>query len=93
MSNRPQRWSMRRGWDPADAQERAHSLVGNFFKKLKLQRIPCECGSTEVPHTHHIDYERPWLVAFLCPKCHSHEHRGLLKRAYRLHDLRKPIVP
>lgn len=36
---------------------------------------------------HHIDYDRPYLVAFMCCRCHSNEHHGNLKRHYRLYDL------
>lgn len=74
-------------------QHRAQKIANALLKGMELVRPACECLSTKLTMMHHIDYDRPWLVAFLCPKCHSHEHHGMLKRAYRLHDLRKPIVP
>lgn len=68
---------------------RARKIARRLFNALGVERPACECLSTKRVEMHHPDYSRPWLVGFLCARCHSNEHHGNLQRPYRLYDLRE----
>lgn len=72
-------------------KQRARNQTTSFFKRAGLARLPCVCGAGKT-HMHHVDYDQPYLVAFLCPTCHRHEHTGHLELAFELHDLRDLAV-
>jgi len=40
----------------------------------KLQKLPCEVCMTEKVHAHHDDYNKPYAVRWLCPRCHGKKH-------------------
>lgn len=63
-------------------------FASRLFGPMTVDRPPCECGSTQRTVMHHPDYGRPWLVGFLCQRCHRREHRGSLPRSFRIYDLR-----
>lgn len=58
-----------------------------------VRPLACECLSSRQVEMHHPDYSQPWLVAFLCCRCHVLEHKRNLQRPFHLHDLRKPLEP
>jgi hypothetical protein len=68
----------RRSHSLTDAQRRkdnARSKAGVYKRRGILTPLPCEdCGSTEV-EMHHIDYNYPLIVAWLCRPCHLSHHR------------------
>jgi len=53
----------------------AHIIVGNAIRDGKLIRQSCEVCGNKSTHAHHDDYSRPLEVRWLCPQCHSDEHR------------------
>ncbi len=62
------------------ARYRAYSTVGNHIRSGQLIR-PSECsqcGKTERVVAHHVDYERPLDVTWLCRTCHARVH-GLMQ--------------
>ena len=53
------------------ANARAYTHV--YISRGKLKRQPCRvCGDKAQPH--HLDYDQPLLVEWLCRKCHLAEH-------------------
>lgn len=61
-------------WREQHPQRRAAQVaVGNAIRDGKLQRWPCEvCGAKA--HAHHVNYDAPLLVTWLCPPHHKAAH-------------------
>lgn len=56
----------------------AHRLLQYAIKHNKIKKLPCErCGNPK-SQGHHSDYYKPLEVTWLCPLCHSEEHRKML---------------
>lgn len=55
---------------------RRFSYIETFFSDEKDKKCII-CGSKKI-HTHHLNYDRPLDVVFLCPSHHSQVHSGLL---------------
>jgi hypothetical protein len=57
----------------------AHNLTEKALKRNRIWRSPCcmapDCYSTENLHGHHVDYDKPLSVVWLCASCHSALHR------------------
>lgn len=52
-----------------------HAAVRRAVQSGALTRRPCEkCGDFPT-QAHHDDYDKPLDVRWLCPSCHSREHR------------------
>lgn len=66
---------------------KSQQAASKFARLNKIEKPTCECLSTNQVEMHHIDYDRPYIVAFMCHRCHMAEHAGSLQRAYRLYDL------
>jgi hypothetical protein len=80
--------SERRAWlKEARRKDEIRARTLKFFKLTGLVRLACVCGRPD-GHMHHPDYDKPLEVAFLCPKCHRHEHLGRLSTPFETHDLR-----
>ena len=64
--------------DLPDDYHMAHSKVKYAIKTGKLLRPRiCEvCGCECKPEAHHVDYDRPLDVVWLCPPCHKKLHNG-----------------
>ena len=62
---------------------RAHCILSNAIRDKKIIRpTTCEeCNSSGILHAHHSDYDSPLDVVFLCPSCHSAEHKRLREAA------------
>jgi len=45
----------------------------------KLKREPCAFCGREQGEAHHIDYNDPLLIVWLCADCHRKIHQGALK--------------
>ena len=60
---------------------RAGVAVTKAVKEGRLVRPNhcTKCLITCKPHGHHRDYNKPLEVIWLCPKCHSGEHKGEVK--------------
>lgn len=57
---------------------RCHKEVESAVRKGQLVPQPCErCGSDELIHAHHDDYNFPLAVMWLCPLHHRERHREL----------------
>jgi hypothetical protein len=61
-------------------KEYAHGCIRNALKfgKIKRPSICSKCGKECKPAGHHPDYSKPLEVVWLCRKCHSLHHRGIL---------------
>jgi hypothetical protein len=56
----------------------AHKAVENAVAAGRLIQWPCEiCGSNDLVHAHHDDYEKPLEVIWLCPQHHRLRHKEL----------------
>lgn len=53
--------------------------VDNAVRDKRLWKSPCcmapGCFSTDRLHGHHVDYDKPLSVVWLCVSCHSKLHR------------------
>ena len=66
------RFNYRNSWPE---KYKAHNAVNNAIRDGKLKKEPCEkCGDKYV-HGHHDDYSKPLSVRWLCPACHSEQHK------------------
>ncbi len=54
---------------------KAQNLLNYAVRMGRIQRQPCEeCGTTERVHGHHEDYSKPYVVHWLCFRCHKKAH-------------------
>lgn len=54
---------------------KAQNTVGNAIREKKLFRKPCEvCGTSERIHAHHMDYDEPLNITWLCAAHHQQWH-------------------
>jgi hypothetical protein len=63
-------------YDEYVIKNRVRSMTDHAIKHGVLVRPPnCEeCGVECKPQAHHIDYDWPLAVEFLCRKCHKQRH-------------------
>jgi ribosomal protein S27AE len=66
-------------WAVNNAEKRAaHIILGNRVKSGSIKK-PSECENCGQSHSkihgHHHDYSKPLDVKWLCPKCHTAEHK------------------
>lgn len=48
-----------------------------YLKKMGLiVPQPCECCGNKIAQAHHDDYNFPWIVRWLCKKCHDEWHKN-----------------
>lgn len=60
-------------------KKRARNITQGVIRRGGLFRQSCtRCGST-VAEAHHLDYEKPLQVIFLCRACHQLEHFPAMK--------------
>ena len=65
----------------SEKQYRANlKMRANMDKLTIIYECPCD---NDKKHLHHPDYDRPLLVAKLCPSCHQQEHSRLGTRKYK----------
>ena len=58
----------------------ARQTLGIAVRQGLVTKKPCErCGAKNT-HGHHPDYSKPLEVIWLCPRCHSAEHKALRAR-------------
>ena len=55
--------------------KKARKITNILLKTGELVRIPCEVCGEEKVDVHHLDYNKPRLVMFLCKKHHVEWHR------------------
>jgi site-specific recombinase XerD/ribosomal protein S27AE len=52
------------------------AYTGVLVKRGKILKESCSsCGATSNVEAHHLDYNRPKLVHWLCRKCHKDQHK------------------
>lgn len=63
-------------WNAANPEKhRAHQLLGNAVRRGDVTKLPCwACGALNV-QGHHVAYDLPLDVAWLCKKHHLEAHR------------------
>lgn len=68
--------SKNRAWREVNREKQvAHTKVANAIRGGRLARLPCsECGETKV-EAHHVDYDKPLDVIWLCKSHHAQLHR------------------
>ena len=67
------RWYKRHKRDPKKV--RARSLTSQAVLAGRLMKLPCEiCGTSDKVEAHHLDYDQPLKVKWLCPKHHRDAH-------------------
>lgn len=53
----------------------ARKITNNKLRKIPIGTI-CEiCKENPAVHKHHLDYSNPFLIKFVCRKCHNELHR------------------
>jgi ribosome-binding protein aMBF1 (putative translation factor) len=64
--------------------QKARSTISLLVRKEKIHSTPCElCDSTKDISGHHLDYNYPEIVVWLCRKCHNHVDREKHSHKYR----------
>lgn len=59
-------------------QVRAHSYHETHGRSRSVDLECVKCGSTDRVQIHHLGYDDPDLVLYLCASCHGHLHAGTL---------------
>jgi hypothetical protein len=61
----------------ADAQKKAKArrAVRYAVHMRRLTQEPCEVCGVDQTQAHHVDYDRPLDIRWLCPAHHAAEHR------------------
>lgn len=68
-------------------KNKARKITNSLIRAGKIKRKPCVVCGDKKSETHHIDYNKPDKVKFLCKKCHAEEHvklRGGRKPRYQV---------
>jgi len=61
--------------DPALAiKHMARRIVRNNKRNGAINQQPCVMCGKEQTEAHHLDYDRPLLIVWMCPDCHRKEH-------------------
>lgn len=61
--------------DPALAiKHMARRIVRNNKRNEVINQQPCVMCGKEQTEAHHLDYDRPLLIVWMCPDCHRTEH-------------------
>src|SRR3990167_6013912 len=55
-------------------KEKARRILQVAVRAGKILKSPCLCGNPK-SQAHHGDYSLPLEVVWLCPRCHSKEHK------------------
>ena len=50
-----------------------------YIRKHGIKRLPCQVCDKAKTQMHHVDYSKPYLVVFLCAKCHGGVRAGRLE--------------
>lgn len=59
-----------------EAYYKVRCVTNNAIKSGKLVRLPCENCGEQQSEAHHIDYNKPLEVMWLCKRCHGEWHRN-----------------
>lgn len=72
--------------------KKARRMALAFLKKHRIPRPHCPCGAPGA-HMHHVDYSKPYEVAFLCERHHMVEHQARMGMygGFTVRDLTKMI--
>lgn len=57
---------------------KARSILNRAVKAGFIKKFPCHNCGNKIAHAHHSDYSKPLKVIWLCPPCHSAEHRKII---------------
>ena len=60
--------------DKNKEKRRAHSAISNAIRDNRLKRIPCRICGIENGEAHHLSYDDPYNVDWLCKSCHVKIH-------------------
>lgn len=52
----------------------ARWYTGNQIRAGKINREPCAICGKEQGEAHHLDYNQPLAIVWLCPDCHRNAH-------------------
>ena len=72
---------VKKSMDKYPEKNTARNLLGYAIKKNLIQKpTTCEMCKKESSRIegHHTDYQKPLVVVWLCPICHSKEHKNVL---------------
>lgn len=60
-------------------QRKAHDALSNALRDGKIKKADAcfHCGSTKNIEGHHVAYDYPLLVTWLCRSCHVKTHREM----------------
>jgi hypothetical protein len=58
---------------------KVRSILNHAIRDKKIIKQNCESCGCEESQGHHIDYDKPLEVKWLCRKCHQQEHKIIYK--------------
>jgi len=77
--DRGPRWAAHWRRRQSDPQARNHYLARKaIYREIRAGRMTperCACGSAGPTQAHHLDYDDPLRVVWLCARCHELTHR------------------
>lgn len=57
-----------------DKKQRVRAITATLIRRGRIKRQPCQCCGAQNSQCHHLDYDKPTLVGWLCRECHAAEH-------------------
>lgn len=77
----PPGWCAECVWAVTQKKYRTRNLTNKALKEGKLKRGPCEvCGEQRV-EAHHVDYDKPFEIRWLCRMHHTKLHAQMKRES------------
>ena len=61
--------------DEQRKKDNCKSYANTYLKRGKILKLPCKICSSKKSEMHHIDYNKPLIIIWLCRRCHLLHHK------------------